>query len=256
MLTALSVTIGSVIFASLLLIALFRSLDPEIVRDGYKRCLGGWHEALFYGCETDLSVVPQQPVNTYSNLAYLAAGVFPGVLLETPAVYVFTFAMIYLFIGSTLYHATSTTWGGMLDVTAIYVVYSSLAVYAAAVLVGSPEWLTPALMFVAAGAAAYVLSPRYHHNMHLKIGIFLGGAYALLLLRMVITEYWAPWPYLVCSIVTFALAFLFWRMDRQRVFPFPRWGHGLWHVLTAAASGLVFYAIYLSAHPSATLSAI
>ncbi len=247
MLIALSVTIGAVLFAAFLLVALFRFVDPEIVRDDYRACSGGWHEAEFYGCEAGLSAVPQQPVNTYSNLAYLAAGIYPGVLLDTPAVYVFTFSMIYLFIGSTLYHATSTGWGGMLDVTAIYVVYSALAVYAAAVLFGAPDWLTPALMFVVAGGAAYVLSPRYHRSMHLKIGIFLGGAYALVLVQMGFRGHWEPWPYLLASIIAFALAFLFWTMDRRRTFPFPRWGHGFWHILTAAASGLLFYVIYLTA---------
>jgi len=132
----------------------------------------------------------------------------------------------------------------MLDVTAIYVVFSALAVYAAAVLVGVPDWLTPALMFVVAGGVAYVLSPRYHQNMRLIIGIFLGGAYALVLLQMWLRGQWALWPYLLASFVAFALAYLFWNMDRARTFPLPRWGHGLWHILTAVASGLVFYVIH------------
>jgi channel protein (hemolysin III family) len=246
MLIALSVTGGAVFFAAIILVILFRTIDPQIVRDGYVECAGRWHEAFLCGCEDGLASLPQQPVNTYTNLAYLAAGVFPGVLLDTPAIYVFSFSMIYLFIGSSLYHAMSTSWGGMLDVTAIYVVYSALAVYASAVLFGSPDWMIPLTMFVVAGLAAYVLSPRYHRNMHLKIAILLGGTYVLLLLRMAFSGNWGSWPYLVASIITFALGFLFWMMDKRRTFPLPRWGHGLWHILTAAATGLVFYAIYLS----------
>lgn len=244
MLLALSVTTGAVVFAAFLFVALFRSLDPAIVRDDYHACAGNWYEANLHNCQDGLEAVPQQPVNTYTNLAYLAAGLFPGVLLDTPASYVFAFAMTYLCVGSTLYHGTSTRWGGMLDVTAIYVVFSALAVYAAAGLFGLPEWLTPALMFVVAGAIAYVLTPRFRRNMHLIIGIFLGSTYALVLLQMGLREQWAARPYLLTSIVAFALAFLFWRMDLTRTFPVPRWGHGLWHILTAVASGLVFYVIY------------
>lgn len=244
MLLAISVTTGAVVFVAFLFLALFRFIDPAIVQDDYRACAGDWHEAELHHCQAGLVAVPQQPVNTYSNLAYLAAGLYPGVLLGTPAAYVFTFTMAYLCVGSALYHATSTRWGGMLDVTAIYVVFSALAVYAAAVLLGVPEWLTPALMFVISGGVAYVLSPRYHRNMRLVIGIFLGGAYVLVLLQMWMRATWTPWPYLLASFVAFALAFLFWHMDRSRTFPLPRWGHGLWHILTAAASGLVFYSIY------------
>lgn len=244
MLLALSVSTGAVVFAAFLFVALFRFIDPAIVRDDYRPCAGGWYEADLHNCQGGLQTVPQQPVNTYSNLAYLAAGLYPGILLDTPATYVFAFAMTYLCIGSTLYHATSTRWGGMLDVTAIYVVFSALAVYAAAILIGAPDWLTPAIMFAASGAIAFYLSPRYHRNMRLIIGIFLGGAYVLVLLQMWIRGQWTPWPYLLASVAAFAFAFLFWNMDRARTFPLPRWGHGLWHILTAAASGLLFYSIY------------
>jgi len=100
MLLALSVTIGAVIFAAFLFVALFRFIDPAIVRDDYRTCAGDWYEAELHNCQAGLAAVPQQPVNTYSNLAYLAAGLYPGVLLDTPASYVFAFAMAYLCVGS------------------------------------------------------------------------------------------------------------------------------------------------------------
>jgi predicted membrane channel-forming protein YqfA (hemolysin III family) len=36
-------------------------------------------------------------------------------------------------------------------------------------------------------------------------------------------------------------------MDVKRTFPIKRWGHGIWHILTALASGLLFEGIYLTA---------
>ena len=246
MLLALSVSAGAVIFAAFLFGALFRYIRPEIIAVDYHACSGGWYEAELLHCGQGLTELPQQPINTYTNLAYLAAGLYPGVLVGTPVAYVFAFTMAYLCLGSALYHGTSTRWSGMLDVTAIYVVFSALAVYAAAELINLPPWMTPGLMFVIPGSVAYVLSPRYHQNMRAIIGIFLGGAYALLIIQMWVRGLWGAWPFLVMSLAAFGLAYVFWTMDKKRTFPFPRWGHGFWHILTAIASGMLFYAIYLT----------
>ncbi len=243
---ALSVSLGAVVFAAFLFKALFRYVGPDMVRTDYRPCAGGWYEAQFQQCGAGLITVPQQPVNTYSNLAYLATGLFPGILWGTPASYVFAFTMVYLCIGSTLYHATSTHWSGMLDVTAIYVVFSSLVVYVVSVLLNLPQWLTPGLMFIIPGGIAFALSQRYHDNMRLIIGLFLGSLYLLLLLHMWKQKNWNPWPRTLTSFTLFGFAFLCWSMDKARTFPFPRWGHGLWHILTAIAIGCLFMAIHLA----------
>lgn len=246
MLQTLAITVGAVVFATLVLLALFRKITPAIVMPDYKPCAGGWHEAFLNQCHPVLTKIPQQPVNTYSNLAFLAAGVFIARHVRTPPAAVFGFTMIYLFIGSTLYHALSTRWAGMLDVTAIFATFSATAVYALAVLVGSPVWLTAFLMFVVGGLAAYLLSPHYKNNTHLVIGIFLGATYLLLLLNMSLGGNWSAWPYLVGSFVAFAVAFLIWNLDRAQMFPLKGWGHGFWHILASAASALVFCAIHLT----------
>jgi channel protein (hemolysin III family) len=246
MLQTIAITAGAVIFATLILLALFGKITPAIVMPDYKPCAGGWHEAFLNQCHPVLTKIPQQPVNTYSNLAFLAAGVFIARFVQTPPAAVFGFTMIYLFIGSTLYHALSTRWAGMLDVTAIFAIFSATATYALGVLVGSPVWLTTILMFVVGGLAAYLLSQKYKTNTHLIIGIFLGATYLLLLLNMWLSGNWAAWPYLVGSFVAFAVAFFIWNRDLAQTFPLKGWGHGIWHVLASVASALVFYAIHLT----------
>ena len=226
---------------------IFRYLDPGIVADDYHACRGGWHESYLNNCQAGLQKVPQQPVNTYSNLAYLAVGVFVELWLDTYPSFVLAVTMTYLCFGSALYHATSTRWAGMLDVTAIYTVFSAVAVYALAVLVGlGDNWATPAVMFVVAGLTAFLLAQRFRRKMNLVIGIFLGGAYAFQLLHMALTVQWFAWRSLLGSFVLFALAFLAWNMDKAQRFPLPRWGHGVWHLLTAAACGFLFYAVHLT----------
>jgi hypothetical protein len=35
-------------------------------------------------------------------------------------------------------------------------------------------------------------------------------------------------------------------LDKAGKFPLPRWGHGVWHVLTAIAISILFYVIHLT----------
>jgi hypothetical protein len=224
----LFVIASAAIFTGLIVLAVFQYLEPEKVSADYHPCRGGWHEAYLNHCETGLLRIPQQPVNTYTNLAYLAAGLFTHLALGTGPSLVFAVGMIYLCVGSTLHHAVSTAWVEMLDVTGIYVVFSSLAVFAAATLVGggaSP--LTTGLMFLVAGLAAYLLSKQFRRQMNVVIGVFLALTYALLQLHRGLSRSWDRWPLLVASPAIFALAFLAWHLDRTKRFPLPHWGHAV-----------------------------
>jgi predicted membrane channel-forming protein YqfA (hemolysin III family) len=219
----LFVTASAAVFAGLIFLAVFQYLEPEKVSADYHPCRGGWHEAYLNQCEAGLLRIPQQPVNTYTNLAYLAAGLFTHLALGTGPSLVFAVGMIYLCVGSTLYHAVSTGWAGMLDVTGIYVVFSSLAVFAAATLLGGGAWpLTPGIMFLVAGFAAFLLSKRFRRQMNVVIGIFLGVTYAVLLLHMGLGRSWDRWPLLVASLVLFALAFLEYSWSKPSLRSVPR----------------------------------
>ena len=243
----IAVTLGAVVFATLVFLTLFRHMTPQTVISDYSCCNGGWHEAVLADCATTLVRVPQQPVNTYSNLAYLAAGLLIQFTLGTDTAFVFAVTMTYLCIGSALYHATSTRWAGVLDITAIFAVFPSIAVYAAAGLfgVGNHE-LTPLAMFLVAGGLVYALSRRAARYMRAVIAVSLGTAYLLLLAYMVRTGDWRALPYLLSSLGLFVLAFWSWGLDKKQKFPLKAWGHGVWHVATAAASALVFYAVHLT----------
>ncbi len=243
---------GSALFTALIGIAFFRQLQPTHVANDYAPCCEGWHEAQLRGCKQGLLYVPQQPINTYSNITYMAAGIFVGGLIGTAPAWGFALAMAYLCVGSMLFHAVSTNWGQMLDVTGIYAVFSALAAYAAAELAqsgleaaGSPGWLTSdwtvaTVMFAIAGGVVYVFGPRFREDMEQKIALFLVPAYVLTLLNA-----FHVWPLVVGSIALFAVAYLCWWMDKKRTFPIVPWGHGAWHLFTAAATGLAFYAAYL-----------
>ena len=247
MTSVLIITASAVVFATLIFIALFRYLEPAKVASDYKPCSGGWHEAELEQCSLGLKKVPQQPVNTYTNLAYLAAGLWIQFTLDTGPAFVFALTMMYLCVGSTLFHATSTGWAGMLDVTGIYTVFAGTAVYAFAALVGQgADPLVPAGMFLSAGAAAFFLSKSHTRNMEWVIAILLGATYAQLVIRMAIAQTWSPLPQVLLSLGLFAVGFTSWKLDTHKKFPLARWGHGVWHLFTAAACAVAFNAIDLT----------
>lgn len=236
---------SAALLAGLVLKAIFKSLDPAKVEE-YRACKGGWWEAKLNNCQAGLLMVLQQPVNTYTNVAYLAAGFFLMFKLQTLPSYVLGLASLYLCAGSAPYHATSTRWAGSLDVSAMYAVFSANAVYALSALLGISDALTALLMFVAAALAAYLLRYYYHGTMEVKIAVFLVITYALILWSRHRNQARLFDGYLIASLVIFALAETAWLMDKAGRFPLVRWGHGVWHILTAAAIAILFYVIHLS----------
>jgi|GEM_PF-4775119 len=234
---------SAAVLAGLVLKAIFKSLNPAKVEE-YRACKGGWWEAKLNNCQAGLLFVPQQPVNTYTNVAYLAGGFFLMFKLQTLPSYVLGLASLYLCAGSALYHATSTRWAGSLDVSAMYAVFSSTAVYALSALLRTNDALAALLMFVAAALAAYFLRYYYHGTMEVKIGIFLIITYALILSSRYRNQAALFDGYLIATLVLFALAEIAWLLDKAGKFPLPRWGHGVWHILTAVAISILFYTVH------------
>jgi hypothetical protein len=150
----------------------FKSLDPAKISD-YRHCKGGWWEGELNQCAAGLLMVPQQPVNTYTNIAYAAVGSFLVFNLNTLPAYVLFLALLYLCAGSALYHATSTRWGGKLDVSGIYAVFSALGAYALFKLVGLKDLPVAFIMFVVAVLTGYLWRYKYKGDMRVKIGVLL-----------------------------------------------------------------------------------
>jgi predicted membrane channel-forming protein YqfA (hemolysin III family) len=243
---AFGVTAGAVLFAFLIFKNFFGYLTPDKLAGDFKPCDGDWAEADELGCAT-LSHIPQQPVNTYSNLAYLAAGLVIQFMVDTGPAFVFAVTMTYLCIGSTLYHATSTGWAGVLDVSGIITVFPAITVYAVAgyFRVGDSSW-TPLAMFLVGGGLVFLLAKRIHKYMRAVIGISLGLSYAIMLSSMWRNNDWRYQEFLWWSLGLFIAGFVSWELDRHRKFRPRRWGHGVWHVATAAASALIFYGVHLT----------
>ena len=222
----------------------FRTLDPA--RINYHPCEGGWWEGELNGCQNGLQMIPQQPINAYPALMYVAGSVFVALQLRVPPAYVFVVASLYLCVGTAIFHALSTLWSHVLDKSSMYAVCSTLMAYAAFAFLGLDGWRAAILMLGTAILAGYLLAYKFPGADVIKIGAFLGLAYLLTIVRVVRDGYSAATPYLAVSAVLFLLGLACQIMDKKRVFPIKRWGHGIWQLLTGIAIPMLFHAAHLT----------
>lgn len=219
---------GLAIWAALRLIA----ATPALLTD-VKPCRGKWAEARLRHCEGGLAVtgIPVEPINTFSNLAYLAAGWIVASRFGNLAAAVLAASLTLLCIGSAMYHGTKAMWGARMDHAGMYAVFGSLAIYC----VGPSH---PALPYVMLGGAivfaigfAMVLPGDINARMGLLLALM--SIRGFLLGRTLLSA---------LSLGIFAVAFVAWLLD-QRTTLHSRFGHAIWHLCTAGAIALMFAAV-------------
>ncbi len=234
---------GSILIA-IALYKVFQRINPANVTE-YLSCRGDFWESELNNCSTGLDRVPQQPVNTYTNVLYLTGGFLVMFELNTLPAFVFSLAALFLCIASALFHALSNYWSAKLDVSAMYAIFTALVVYAATTffVIGDPA--VALIMFIIAAIMGYLLTYAFPVKFIFGVPIIALLVFALLIYSRwqqglpIINVYW------VVSLALFLVGLVTWFFDKWRIFPMPRWGHGFWHILTAVAIPLLFYSIYL-----------
>ena len=78
---------GSILIA-IALYKVFQRINPANVTE-YLSCQGDFWESELNNCSTGLDRVPQQPVNTYTNVLYLTAGLLVMFEFNTLPTFVF-----------------------------------------------------------------------------------------------------------------------------------------------------------------------
>lgn len=198
---------------------------PEKQQDG-----GWWEDALAQRC-----AFPIAPVNTWTNLAYPLAG---AVILwhGTNGAHIVEAVMLALLgIGSGLYHGFKTHFSGMCDDVGMLLVFGGMALYAVSPSAAS----TPAAMAIAAGGLAVwrFANGERAKNMNGILGLFVG-----IILTAASLHAHIGGALLGLGILAVAY-FGCWKPDHARTFPLPRWGHGVWHILTAVGITVLFLAL-------------
>jgi hypothetical protein len=264
-------------FTLLLVILYFIYRDTDvwmILSDTPLRTKHGFNEAV-YGS------IYRQRANTLSNLAYVLVGLYviayawwdyrrptketdPYAVQHPALMALFGVACIELGIGSGLMHAAMTSWGHKLDVLGMVSVLFTLAAlhfarWIPSIRVGGRPWPTwPVLGFLAVVISIYVvlnLSNFGSGNSAYAalIGIFVASA----VLEGVYGKTSRQHRWRVLALVSLALAFYIWNLDRAGRFSSPdSWfqGHAIWHVLTAVTLGSAanFYRTEVPVNPDAS----
>jgi len=205
---------------------------PALLTD-VKPCRGQWAEARLRHCEGGLAVtgIPVEPFNAFSNLAYFAAAWMVYGTFESLPAAVLAAALTLLGVGSTMYHGTKAMWGARLDHAGMYAVFGALAIYS----VAPPHPAVPWVMLAGAAAFAIGFSLVAPGDLNARMGLLL----ALLSIRGFLLQ---NGRYAGISLGLFVVAFAAWQIDKRTTI-LGRFGHAIWHLLTAGAIALMFVAL-------------
>lgn len=195
-----------------------------------------------------------QPVNAYSNLAYVLAGLASLGSVSSAAtrpnlfgqrriyVWLYAGALVLIGLGSWLYHASLTFVGQWFDVMGMYLLGTFLCLYAAARLglLGGRPFAWAYVSINCSLGVILIIAPQLRR---LIFGGMIAGAVILeaavhLRRRPVIRG-----RYFTAALACMVVAYGIWTLDNLRLLCWPSsWfqGHALWHVLTAAAAWLVY----------------
>lgn len=215
-------------------------------------------------CEALADGLIKQPANTWSNLAFMFAGVWVGYSaraqlsnrqrdtpinrMTTEPLYPILYAGAAALVGpmSMALHASTTTWGGKIDVMSMFAWAAFCLMYAVTRLrdLDRTTFLRGYVAVLTTLTAVFLVSPFYGS------GSALFGA-AIVAFGAV--ELWICWQrpdrhadvrWLAASAGLFGLALFVWTLSHTgRVWCDPSsllQGHALWHVLNGAAMVTVY----------------
>ncbi len=217
----------------------------------------------------------RQPVNTWTSLSFVLLGLAVmaianvdasrssldspssgGKITATPVYSViYGFAAVVIGLGGTFYHASMSLLGLWFDLMGMYLFANFMVLYNISRLghLGPTPFVLWYVIANLAGALLLVVRPdvgRHGFGLILLVALVSDAAVRRKMDLIVDTRL------LLGAIGLFLIAFLIWTLDLARVVCSPEsWlqGHGLWHILTAAAVGLV-YLYFRSEEPAPRLT--
>lgn len=230
----------------------------------------GCRAAPYPGCFCEAAGVGliAQPINTWSSLAFVVVGVLIAVsedrrrrskVKRDPqgdsgfALPIYAFVVSLLGPGSMFKHASLTHEGGGLDISSMYLFGAFIWAHA---LARTANWGQRGVigLFLSISTLVFVIQRVIDPPMSPMFGLLITG--------FILTEVWAwtqrqrLWTmdaqYFLWALLTFAVAIAIWVPSMtggpwcspDSIFQ----GHALWHVLCAAAAGLL-YRYFVSTRP-------
>ncbi len=199
----------------------------------------------------------RQPVNTYSNLAFVLVGLLmlaigrddwrrgaKNNLMQSERSYpiIFGVAAIVIGVGSFFYHASMTFVGQWFDVMGMYLFATLALVYTYARL----RPIRPKMVLLAYIVVNAMLGYLLVVSPEARRQVFAAMIYAIIALELLVLFVERPkmrTRYFIAPLFTMAVAYGIWILDDNSVLCDSTsllQGHAIWHLLTAVSAFLLF----------------
>lgn len=208
-----------------------------------------------------------QPVNTYSNLSFVLVGLLivstaignparadiekagkrankPGNLIRSRPAYTLVYgaSVIVIGLGSFFYHASLTHVGLWFDLMGMYMLAGFMILYNVARFrdTGGIKFAIVYSLAMAVLGLALIFRPDWGWNI---FAAMIGIAIGMELFHLNVQRPRIKRGYLYAALATFSLAYGIWNLDVSGILCEPEsWlqGHAIWHILSAAAAGMLY----------------
>ncbi len=221
-------------------------------------------------CEAARPGMVKQPANTWSNLAFVVAGLAMAWQMSSGAfaqnknkftqsnftAIFFSVLVVLLGPGSMAMHATETQLGGSLDMLSMYLVAAFAASYAMQRFFNWQNWqffvsFLLIIIFCEWAGTFHMRIPLVHYAGNAAFGLFLIVSAIFELLNGYVRHLSMDKKYGYYSLASITLAFIIWNMWLDGS-PLCNpgsliQGHAMWHMLDALAAYFLFR-MYVSEH--------
>ena len=199
----------------------------------------GFQAATASFCETRLCGWVVEPANTWSNISYFIAAwfVYLGNKQEKrPELYLIAVTAFLVGVGSTLFHASGTRFGEIIDVSAMYLISGLFIVFAVSRIWSIGKWQLFVLYFLLAGLSSLSLVLTISNGIWL-FALHLVVATGLEIMYFRRAPVSPDYKYLRQLLYAISFAYVAWLLDFRKIVCDPDnhilGGHAVWHLANA-----------------------
>ena len=213
----------------------FPVVNPDIILVNEDAC--GEYCECKHQCEEiihtgSLVQIPAQPLNTWSNLAFLVVAILALRKKEYDTAKWFALSCTVLCLGSGAFHSFLTVAGQRWDVIGMFFVFNFLAIYAMFVTY-DVKWFRPAVVI---SALVSLIMARFVADLSSTTVLMVASIFIIGHLILAVIGKRASWKEVGWVLIPFGIAFTFRQLDVSGTLCSPEsWfqGHALWHIFAA-----------------------